>query len=173
MRHEKPAIFREVELDDVNMREIPGAVLADVEARTRRLLAKKYLEKLRIYLEKQLRTRVEVIVRNVRPVMVEGIVSLDDFARAVKGKIRFSRFRRDVEMAAVECITGFLRSHGYEVVEPYFAGPRPFDMVVGKEGALYTVECKGRRVKPGEPLSITLTSNEADWGLKFSHRHLI
>ena len=133
---------------------------------------KRFTEPLKIYI-RNLGGEASACILELKPVIVKGLYPLDSFEAAVREEIRRSRGRASVEMRAVELIKDYLKSQGYSIVEDYYSGPRAFDMVVERNGRKYTVECKGRFLRPGEQPAIILTANEMEWGMKYCDRHLI
>jgi hypothetical protein len=86
--------------------------------------------------------------------------------------------RNLTEMAAVQLAIKSLRDMGYTIVREYRKGPGPYDLIISKDGALYTVEVKGRWVPKGlwdERLcmDISFTENEAQYLDSRRDRHII
>jgi len=82
------------------------------------------------------------------------------------------------EMDAVLLAISSLRDMGYTIVREYRKGPGPYDLIVSKDGALYTVEVKGRWVPRGlwdERLcmDISFTENEVQYLDSRRDRHII
>ncbi|MDT7867824.1 MAG: hypothetical protein RQ853_05370 [Acidianus sp.] len=82
------------------------------------------------------------------------------------------------EMDAVLLAINSLRDMGYSIVREYRKGPGPYDLIVSKDGALYTVEVKGRWVPRGlwdERLcmDISFTENEVQYLDSRRDRHII
>jgi len=76
--------------------------------------------------------------------------------------------RNLTEMYAVQLAIKSLRDMGYSIRKKYRKGPRPYDLIVSKDGVLYTVEVKGRSVPKGlwdERLcmDISFTENEVQY----------
>ncbi|MFP3287935.1 MAG: hypothetical protein RXP86_11800 [Acidilobus sp.] len=89
-----------------------------------------------------------------------------------------SSLSEEVEMTAARLATEYLVKMGFSVVMKYRRGPRPYDMIVSKDGALYTVEVKGRSVPRGlwdERLcmDILFTENEVQYLDSRRDRHII
>ena len=118
-------------------------------------------------------SEASALILTLKPVFVKSLRRFDMFEMAVREELRRSKRRIDVEMKAVEHIKKYLEEQGYIIIEDYYSGPRPFDMVVEKNGKLYTAECKGRFLREGEQPSIVLTANEMNWGLNYRNRHLM
>ncbi len=82
------------------------------------------------------------------------------------------------EMDAVLLAISSLRDMGYTIVREYRKGPGPYDLIVSKDGVLYTVEVKGRWVPRGlwdERLcmDISFTENEVQYLDSRRDRHII
>ena len=106
---------------------------------------------------------------------------------ASRGHAKGQSLRKDLEMAERRSLTEMdaaklaiksLRDIGYSIVREYRKGPGPYDLVVSKDGALYTVEVKGRSVPRGlwdERLceSISFTENEVQYLDSKRDRHII
>ncbi|WP_243681256.1 helicase-related protein [Vulcanisaeta souniana] len=132
---------------------------------------KKYLDTLTKYIPIENPRYKIVLIRRARVVRSEAIPA-GDFESLVQSEVRRSMYREKTELAAAKCIENWLRKNGYAIKESYRSTPRPFDMVVEKNGTLYTVEVKGKWVmRRDEPISFT--ANEVDWASRFADRHLI
>jgi len=86
--------------------------------------------------------------------------------------------RNLTEMYAVQLAIKSLRDMGYSIRKKYRKGPRPYDLIVSKDGVLYTVEVKGRSVPRGlwdERLcmDISFTENEVQYLDSRRDRHII
>jgi hypothetical protein len=86
--------------------------------------------------------------------------------------------RNLTEMYAVQLAIKSLRDMGYSIRKKYRKGPRPYDLIVSKDGALYTVEVKGRSVPKSlwdERLcmDISFTENEVQYLDSRRDRHII
>jgi len=171
-------VYREVELSGVEIQGEPGEIRQDEKKKIEQAALKFFADHLWTYAKQligdpRLRDSVRLRIQVEERAIVTTSVSLDDFDAAVEEALKRSDYRTKTEHTAVKCIKEYLVKQGYRIVRDYDSAPRPFDMVVEKGGKRYTVECKGRYIRPGEALSVTLTANEMDWGSKYPDRHLI
>lgn len=105
-------------------------------------------------------------------VVVSEEIPTGDFESLVWSEVRRSMYREKTELVAAKCVENWLKANGYIIREAYRSTPRPFDMVVAKNGVLYTVEVKGKYIgKKDEPISFS--ANEIDWASRFADRHLV
>jgi len=86
--------------------------------------------------------------------------------------------RNLTEMYAVQLAIKSLRDMGYSIRMKYRKGPRPYDLIVSKDGVLYTVEVKGRSVPKSlwdERLcmDVSFTENEVQYLDSRRDRHII
>jgi len=174
-RINKAVVYRQIEFEGARLKGLSGEISADEADDVRKVLAKEFVEDLKLYIQRLNAGHVRpfIVIEDLRGVLVDKVLPVDDFMLALNKELDFSNRRREVEETAVKCIKNYLMSEGFEIYEDYYGGPRAFDMVVSKGRELYTVECKGRRIRPGEQVAITLTVNEMEWGLRFPERHLI
>jgi len=98
--------------------------------------------------------------------------------QSLKEALEMAERRSLTEMDAVLLAINSLRDMGYTIVREYRKGPGPYDLIVSKDGALYTVEVKGRWVPRGlwdERLceSISFTENEVQYLDSRRDRHII
>ena len=99
-------------------------------------------------------------------------------AKGHREALEMAERRNLTEMAAVLLAIKSLRDMGYSIVREYRKGPGPYDLVVSKDGALYTVEVKGRSVPRGlwdERLcmDVLFTENEVQYLDSKRDRHII
>ncbi|MGC8542541.1 MAG: SNF2-related protein [Vulcanisaeta sp.] len=132
---------------------------------------KKHLDVLAKYLPIENPSYKITLIRRAR-VIRSGVIPAGGFESFVWDEVRRSINRERTELAAARCVEDWLKKNGYVIKEGYRSTPRPFDLVVEKNGTLYTVEVKGKWImRKDEPLSFT--ANEIDWASKFADRHLI
>ncbi|WP_069806662.1 SNF2-related protein [Vulcanisaeta thermophila] len=173
-------VLREIEVPWDNVEVEVGDVKEDEKSEVARRVyidvidpIKKYMEFLKKYVPLN---NVDLKIGLIRRAIVkqgEGITLVTgDFESLVQREIRISKSRAKVELEAVKCAKKILNKDGYIIVEDYSSMPRPFDLVVSRNGVLYTVEVKGKRVeRANEPISFTV--NEIDWASKFPNRHIV
>ena len=165
-------VYRLLEHECADVEEVEGEITSTEKIEVENVIARGFTEPLRVYV-RNLGSEASALILTLKPVLVKSLRRFDMFEAAVRGELRRSKRRIDVEMKAVEYIKEYLRRQGYVIVEDYYSGPRAFDMVVEKSGKLYTVECKGRFLHEGERPLIVLTANEMNWGLNYRDRHLM
>ena len=98
--------------------------------------------------------------------------------QSLKETLEMAERRNLTEMYAVQLAIKSLRDMGYSIRKKYRKGPGPYDLIVSKDGALYTVEVKGRSVPRGlwdERLcmDISFTENEVQYLDRRRDRHII
>jgi hypothetical protein len=98
--------------------------------------------------------------------------------QSLKEALEMAERRNLTEMYAVQLAIKSLRDMGYSIRKKYRKGPRPYDLIVSKDGVLYTVEVKGRRVPRGmwdERLceNVSFTENEVQYLDSRRNRHII
>jgi len=98
--------------------------------------------------------------------------------QSLKEALEMAERRNLTEMYAVQLAIKSLRDMGYSIRKKYRKGPRPYDLIVSKDGVLYTVEVKGRSVPRGlwdERLcmDISFTENEVQYLDSRRDRHII
>ena len=165
-------VYRLLEYESADIEEVEGDVSSTEKIEVESAIARGFTEPLRIY-ARNLGSEASALILTLKPVFVKSLRRFDMFEMAVREELRRSKRRIDVEMKAVEHIKKYLEEQGYIIIEDYYSGPRPFDIVVEKNGKLYTAECKGRFLRKGEQPSIVLTANEMNWGLNYRDRHLM
>ena len=98
--------------------------------------------------------------------------------QSLKEALEMAERRNLTEMYAVQLAIKSLRDMGYSIRKKYRKGPRPYDLIVSKDGVLYTVEVKGRSVPRGlwdERLcmDVSFTENEVQYLDSRRDRHII
>jgi len=99
-------------------------------------------------------------------------------AKGHREALEMAERRNLTEMYAVQLAIKSLRDMGYSIRKKYRKGPGPYDLIVSKDGALYTVEVKGRSV-PRDLwderlcMSILFTENEVQYLDRRRDRHII
>jgi hypothetical protein len=185
-REVREALIREVEVNWDSVETDSGEVKEDerreIEKKVHMELwldLKNYLEKLRQYLAiGEPGYKIGIARARVRGDVQTSAKYLEDFEDMVMREVKFSNLRQRTELMAVDYAKRHLLSMGYKVIEDYRSVPRPFDMVVSRNGRLYTVEVKGRWV-PQENWSrrydevVSFTANEIDWASRFPDRHIV
>ncbi|WP_066795262.1 SNF2-related protein [Caldivirga sp. MU80] len=186
-REVREALVREVEVNWDDVKNDSGEVREDERSEIEKkvhtelwLDLKNYLEKLQQYLT--IGEPGYKIVSIARARVKGGVQTsakyLGDFEDMVMREVKSSRSRQRTELMAAEYAKEYLLSMGYKMIEGYRSVPRPFDMVVSRNGRLYTVEVKGRWV-PQENWSrrydevVSFTANEIDWASRFPDRHIV
>jgi superfamily II DNA or RNA helicase len=187
-REVKEALIRESEVNWDSVEVDSGEVKKDeTDAIERKVYTELWID-LRRYLD-ELKDKYLKIGRpwhkilNISRARVKGGVQtsvkyLEDFEDMVMREVKFSNLRQRTELMAADYAKRHLLSMGYKVIEDYRSVPRPFDMVVSRNGRLYTVEVKGRWV-PQENWSrrydevVSFTANEIDWASRFPDRHIV
>jgi len=186
-REVREALIREVEVNWDSVETDSGEVKEDERSEIEKkvhmelwLDLKNYLEKLQQYLTiGEPGYKIVGIARaRVRGDVQTSVKYLEDFEDTVMREVRFSHLRQRTELVAAEYAKEYLLSMGYRIVEDYRSVPRPFDMVVSKDGTLFTVEVKGRwipRERWGDRYGefISFTANEIDWASKFPSNHIV
>ncbi|AET34265.1 SNF2-related protein [Pyrobaculum ferrireducens] len=177
-REIKKGVFREGAVDWDFVEVESGEVREDEREEVARLVhmnvwmdLKKYLDNVRDLLHLG---DIEYKLVRIRRARVEGVgtVAVEEFEERVEAEVRRSRNIERTEKAAVNCVREWLRRNGYVVKHDYFSGPRPFDMVVLKNGVMYVVEIKGKWIgKREEPFSFT--ANEIDFASRYPDRYII
>jgi len=77
-----------------------------------------------------------------------------------------------VEVKAVECVTAWLKESGFKIVQGYQRLPGPFDLVVERDGVVFTVEVKGKSAdRADEP--IIFTASEIEWARNYADYHIV
>jgi len=110
-------------------------------------------------------------------VMTEGRgstirVANEDFRRRVESVVAANRLKAFVEVKAAECAIELLKESGYRVVYEYERLPGPFDLVVEKDGVVFTVEVKGKSAdKADEPIIFTVS--EKEWAQNYADYHIV
>lgn len=166
-------IYRMLDCEGVDVADADRKISSNEENEVKSAIARDLTEPLKVYVKKLGYDAVARIC-SIKPVVIKGLQRFDSFEVVVESELKRARSRINTELEAVKHIKNYLIGQGYEIHEDYYSGPRPFDMVVRKDGKLYTVECKGRFIRDrDEPLSITLTANEEEWGLRYPQRHLV
>jgi len=99
-------------------------------------------------------------------------------AKGHREALEMAERRNLIEMYAVQLASKSLRDMGYSIRMKYRKGPRPYDLIVSKDGVLYTVEVKGRSVPKSlwdERLcmDISFTENEVQYLDSRRDRHII
>jgi hypothetical protein len=99
-------------------------------------------------------------------------------AKGHREALEMAERRNLTEMYAVQLAIKSLRDMGYSIRKKYRKGPRPYDLIVSKDGVLYTVEVKGRSVPRGlwdERLcmDVLFTENEVQYLDSRRDRHII
>jgi hypothetical protein len=99
-------------------------------------------------------------------------------AKGHREALEMAERRNLTEMAAVQLAIKSLRDMGYSIRKKYRKGRGPYDLIVSKDGALYTVEVKGRSVPKSlwdERLcmDILFTENEVQYLDRRRDRHII
>ena len=186
-REVREALIREVEVNWDSVETDSGEVKEDERSEIEKkvhmelwLDLKNYLKKLQQYLAiGEPGYKIVGIARaRVRGDVQTSVKYLEDFEDIVMREVRFSHLRQRTELMAAEYAKEYLLSMGYKMIEGYRSVPRPFDMVVSRNGRLYTVEVKGRWV-PQENWSrrydevVSFTANEIDWASRFPDRHIV
>ena len=187
-REVKEALIRESEVNWDSVEVDSGEVKKDeTDAIERKVYTELWID-LRRYLD-ELKDKYLKIGRpwhkilSISRARVKGGVQtsvkyLEDFEDMVMREVKFSNLRQRTELMAADYAKRHLLSMGYKVIEDYGSVPRPFDMVVSRNGRLYTVEVKGRWV-PQENWSrrydevVSFTANEIDWASRFPDRHIV
>jgi len=187
-REVKEALIRESEVNWDSVEVDSGEVKKDeTDAIERKVYTELWID-LRRYLD-ELKDKYLKIGRpwhkilSISRARVKGGVQtsvkyLEDFEDMVMREVKFSNLRQRTELMAADYAKRRLLSMGYKVIEDYRSVPRPFDMVVSRNGRLYTVEVKGRWVPP-ENWSrrydevVSFTANEIDWASRFPDRHIV
>ncbi|AEA13175.1 helicase domain protein [Thermoproteus uzoniensis 768-20] len=177
-REIKKGVFREGAVDWDLVEVESGDVREDEREEVARLVhmnvwmdLKKYLDNTRDLLHLD---DVEYRLARIRRARVEGVgtVAVEEFEERVEAEVRRSKNIERTEKAAVNCVREWLRNNGYVVRHDYYSGPRPFDMVVLKDGTMYVVEIKGKWIgKREEPFSFT--ANEIDFASRYPDRYII
>jgi len=110
-------------------------------------------------------------------VMAEGRgstirVTNKEFRRRVESIVEANRSKAFVEVNAVECATAWLEMSGFKIVQDYQRLPGPFDLVVEKDGVVFTVEVKGKSAdRADEP--IIFTASEIEWAQNYADYHIV
>ncbi|ABL78385.1 SNF2-related protein [Thermofilum pendens] len=176
-RSVQEGVFRELEVPWDAVVEDTGSLKEDEREEVNRMVWIEVWHPLQQYLSRnnlpEGGINVEVKRARVESIGVAELIPVTlSFEELVEREVRYSRNRERTERAAARCIRSLLENLGYTIVEEYASIPRPFDMVVKKDGILYTVEVKGKWVgKRDEPLSFT--ANEIDWASRFPDRHIV
>lgn len=133
---------------------------------------KKYLESAKKYITPL--GNVKYKVTQIKRARVEGlgIVAVGGFEEVVEREVRRSKNIERTESAAVSCVKKWLERNGYVVIHDYYSGPRPFDLVVLKDGVMYVVEIKGKWVGSRDDY-FSFTANEIDFASKFPDRYIV
>jgi len=157
-RSVQEAVYREALVDWDSVAEEPGEVKEDEKSMISSLVMWHVLQPLRAYVSEAsyvpLPADVSIRITSIRRARVEGYAAVG-FEALVQRELGSSLRRARTELAAAKCAE--LRELG--VVHPYESVPRPFDMVVERDGL--RVEVKGKWVgRRGDPLSFT--ANEVD-----------
>ena len=172
------ALYREAEVPWDAVEEERGDVRDDERSAVeRKIHMEVWLGGLKSYLE-NLRGLLPIeapgyrIVRVVRARVTGLEAPLGGFEELVWQEVRRSRNIARTELAAVKCVKAWLAREGYKIREDYAGVPRPFDMVVERDGATYVVEIKGKWMGRRED-PVSFTANEIDFASRFPDRYII
>lgn len=133
---------------------------------------KRYLDLLRNYIPAL--GDVEYKVTRIKRARVEGLegAAVGGFEEIVEREVRRSKNIERTEQTAVSCVKKWLGENGYSIKYDYYSGPRPFDLVVVKDGVTYVVEIKGKWAGSRDDY-ISFTANEIDFASRFPSRYII
>jgi len=126
---------------------------------------------------KELAEAVYKVCGQGQPPELKSCIARRGHAKGHREALEMAERRSLTEMDAVLLAINSLRDMGYTIVREYRKGPGP-DLIVSKDGALYTVEVKGRWVPRGlwdERLCMDLsfTENEVRYLDSRRDRHII
>jgi len=99
-------------------------------------------------------------------------ISNEEFKRRVNSIVEVNRLKAFVELKAAECAIEWLKMSGFKIVQDYQRLPGPFDLVVEKDGVVFTVEVKGKSAdKADEPIIFTVS--EKEWAQNYADYHIV